>query len=166
MSRAGRAHVLTRSLEAERIAKALPGVQLLRFEELGLFELMEDGMAPEEAELETVVRAVTRWQTGEAVVPRDLPVAVADRRRAGGVRLQVDGPAVDARRRVKSAAELEGIRRAQRAAAGAPAPPDVMVASALTEGAGHDPDSGPLGATCRSSSTSGRATSGAAAGRT
>ena len=73
-------------------------------------------MAPDDAELETVVRAVERWGIREAVVPRDLPVAVADRLRAAGVAVEVDGRAVDDRRRVKSPAELDGIRRAQRAA--------------------------------------------------
>ena len=109
-------------------------------------------------------------------------MAVADRLRAAGVALTVDGGAIQARRRAKSPAELEGIRRAQRAAeagmaagaelirgadrrdgrlsvtaedvraavrkacadAGAPAPPDIMVVSALSEGGGHDPGFGPL----------------------
>jgi Xaa-Pro aminopeptidase len=172
-----RTHVLTSSLEADRIAQVLPDAEVLLFEELGFYELLDDGMAFEEAELETVVRAVRRWEVAEAAVPRDLPVAVADRLRSAGVRLQVDGRAVEARRRVKTASELEGIRRAQRAAeagmaaaeelirggvdgltaeavraaarsacaaAGAPAPPDIMVVSALTAGGGHEPGSGPL----------------------
>jgi Xaa-Pro aminopeptidase len=175
IARDGRPHVLTSSLESGRIAETLPDAQVLLVEELGLYELMEEGMAPEDAELETVVRAVRRWGVDAVVVPRDLPVAVADRLRAAGVGVRVDGRAVDARRRVKSAAELEGIRRAQRAAeagmaaaealirgpgeptaetvraaireactaAGAPAPPDIMVVSALS-GSGHDPGSGPL----------------------
>ena len=62
------------------------------------------------------MRAVAQWGLTEVVVPGDLPVAVADRLRAAGVGVTVDSDAVKARRRVKSAAELEGIRRAQRAA--------------------------------------------------
>ena len=115
-----------------------------------------------------------------------MPVAVADRLRADGIVIQPDDRAVAARRRVKSAAELDGIRRAQaaaeagmRAAAallgrggarrrrlvlggevltaeavravlrdaclqhGAPAPPDVIVAS-VWQGYGHEPGFGPL----------------------
>jgi Xaa-Pro aminopeptidase len=180
----GRAFVLTSSLEAERISKALPDAELLVIDDLGFWELMEDGLAPDDAELETVVRAVQRWGIGDAVVPRDLPVAVADRLRDEGIRIEVDARAVEGRRRVKNAAELAGIRRAQRAAeagmaaaeslirgadrhdgrlldggeeltaetvrsairaaAGAPAPPDIMVVSALSDGGGHDPGSGPL----------------------
>jgi Xaa-Pro aminopeptidase len=182
----GRVSVLTNSLEAERISKVLPDAELLLMEELGFFELLEEGMPRDEAELETVTRAAERWDIGEAVVPGDLPVAVADRLRDAGVRIDVDTRTVDARRRVKSPAELAGIRRALRAAeagmaaaeslirgadrangrlvrdgepltaeavraeiraacaaAGAPAPPDIMVVSALS-GGGHDPGSGPL----------------------
>jgi Xaa-Pro aminopeptidase len=171
----GHPHVLTSSLEASRIAAVLPGAEVLVFDQLGFFELLEEGMAPDDAELEAVVRAAERWGIRGAVVPRDLPVAVADRLRAAGVAIEVDGRAVEDRRRVKSAAELDGIRRAQRAAEagmaaaealirgadgvtaeavraaaraacaaeGAPAPPDIMVTSALSDG-GHDPGSGPL----------------------
>lgn len=61
-------------------------------------------------------RAVARAGVVRARVPRDLPVQIADRLRAEGVTLDVDGEYFDARRRVKSADELAGIRRAQEAA--------------------------------------------------
>jgi Xaa-Pro aminopeptidase len=187
VAREDRALVLTSTLEAGRISEALPGVEVLLVEDLGVFELMEDGMQPEDADIETVARAVEQWGIREALVPRELPVAVADRLRAAGVRIEVDGSTVNGRRRVKNAAELEGIGRAQRAAeagmaaaealirgadraggrlvagaepltaeavraalraacaaAGAPAPADVIVVSALSSGEGHDPGSGPL----------------------
>jgi Xaa-Pro aminopeptidase len=83
---------------------------------LGLYELVEEGMSRDDAELEVAVRALERWGVTEAVVPVDLPVAMADRVRGAGIGLTVDGPATEARRRVKSPAELDGIRRAQRAA--------------------------------------------------
>lgn len=178
----GRSLVLTSSLEGDRIREARPEVELLFAEDLGFYELVQGGMTFEAAELELVVRAVSRWGLTDVVVPGDLPVAVADRLRAAGVGVTVDSDAVSARRRVKSAAELEGIGRAQRAAeagmaaaealirgaardgdrlaltaeevrqtirnacaaAGAPAPPDIMVVSAWTAGGGHDPGSGPL----------------------
>jgi Xaa-Pro aminopeptidase len=183
----GKPRVLTSTLEAGRIAQALPGVELALFEELGFFDLLEEGKAYEEAELEVVVRALEEWGVEHAAVPADLPVAVADRLREAGIRIEVDVRAVQARRRVKTPAELAGIRRAQRAAeagmaaaeelirgagrdggrlhrdgalltaeqvraairatcaaAGAPAPPTIMVVSALTAGGGHDPGSGPL----------------------
>ena len=160
----------------------------------------------EEADLETAVRALRRWGVEHAVVPPDLPVAVADRLRGEGIAIEIDARAVHAHRRAKTPAELAGIRRAQRAAeagmavaeelirgaersggrlrrdgepltaeqvrgairtacaaCGAPAPVDIIVGSALS-GGGHDPGSGELRPTCRSSSTSGRATRRAAAG--
>jgi Xaa-Pro aminopeptidase len=186
VAREGRAFVLTSSLEADRISNVLPDAEVLVIDELGFYELLEDGMSPDEAELETAVRAVERWGIRDAVVPGDLPVAVADRLRDAGLRIDVDARAVQVRRRVKNAAELAGIRRAQRAAeagmtaaealirgadredgrllhagealtaetvrsairaacaaAGAQAPPDIMVVSALS-GDGHDPGSGLL----------------------
>lgn len=186
VARDGHALVLSNSLEAERISRVLPDAELLVLDELGFYELIGDGMPRNEAELETAIRAVRSWGIRSAVVPADLPVAVADRLRDAGVRIDVDARAVEERRRVKSSAELGGIRRAQRAAevgmaaaetlireadredgrlihddetltaetvrsairaacatAGAPAPPDIMVVSALS-GGGHDPGSGPL----------------------
>jgi Xaa-Pro aminopeptidase len=178
--------VLTSVLEQGRITKVLPGAQVLTAEELGFFELVESGMAADEADLETVVRALDRWGIEDAVVAGDLPVAVADRLRGVGIDIRVDSRTVNDRRRVKTPAELDGIRRAQRAAeagmavaeelirgadrtrgrlqhdgrpltaeavraairaacaaAGAPAPWDIIVASGLS-GDGHDPGSGPL----------------------
>jgi len=182
----GRTAILTSSLEAARLAEALPDAQLLLVDELGFYELLAEGTPRDDAELAVALRAVRRWGIGSAVVPGDLPVALADRLRADGVEVRVDAKAVERRRRAKTPAELEGIRRAQRAAergmaagealirgasdgdgilqhdgrpltaetvraavraecaaAGAPAPPGIMVVSLFASG-GHDPGSGPL----------------------
>jgi Xaa-Pro aminopeptidase len=182
----GRTAILTSSLEAARLAEALPAAQLLLVDELGFYELLAEGAPRDDAELEVALRAVRRWGIESAVVPGDLPVALADRLREDGVEVQVDAKAVESRRRAKTPAELAGIRRAQRAAergmavaerlihgaseadgilqhegrpltaeivraavraecaaAGAPAPPGIMVVS-LFAGGGHDPGSGPL----------------------
>jgi Xaa-Pro aminopeptidase len=186
VERDGRSLVLTSSLERARIARALPDAEILLGEELGLLELLDQGMSWGDAEVELVARALGRWGVAAAVVAPDLPVAVADRLRIDRIALAVDAPTIDARRRAKSPAELRGIRRAQRAAeagmaaaerlihgaerrggrlhheggeltaeavrrailaecaaAGAPAPADIMVVSALS-GGGHDPGFGPL----------------------
>src|SRR5215218_11497282 len=182
----GRTAILTSSLEAARLREALPDAQLLLLDELGFYELLAEGAERDDAELAVALRAVRRWGIETVVVPGDLPVALADRLRANGVDVQVDAKAVERRRRAKTPAELEGIRRAQRAAergmaagealirgasdgdgilqhdgspltaemvratvraecaaAGAPAPPGIMVVS-LFAGGGHDPGSGPL----------------------
>jgi Xaa-Pro aminopeptidase len=186
VARDGNAFVMTSSLDAGRVARVLPEADVVTADELGLHELLEQGMQGEEADLETAVRALRRWGVEHAVVPPDLPVAVADRLRGEGIAIDIDARAVHARRRAKTPAELAGIRRAQRAAevgmavaeevirgaersgrrlardgepltaeqvrgairtacadAGAPAPVDIIVGSALS-GGGHDPGSGEL----------------------
>jgi Xaa-Pro aminopeptidase len=172
VERDGQALVLTSPLEAERISRVLPAAEVLTIGELGFFELIGDGMGADDAELETALRALERWGVEGALVPRDLPVAVADRLRAAGLRVDVHGSAVADRRRVKSAAELEGIRRAQRAAEAGMAAAEALIRGAEPQTAeavraairaacaaagapappdimvgssgGHDPGSGPL----------------------
>jgi Xaa-Pro aminopeptidase len=134
VARDGQAFVLTRSLEAERIAQVLPGAELLSLDELGVYELMEDGVPADEAELEVATRAVKRWGIEHAVVPGELPVAVADKLREAGIRIDVDATAVRARRRVKSPAELAGIRSAQRAAEAGMAAAEALIRGADREG--------------------------------
>lgn len=129
----GQLTVLTTILERSRIAAVLPDAELLDVFDLGLLELVEGGLSSREALREVVARAVARLGVRRAVVPGDLPLAVADRLRADGVELEVDDAAVDARRRVKAGRELEGIRRAQRVADGA-----MEVAAALLRAATPD----------------------------
>ena len=50
-----------------------------------------------------------------AVTPRDFPLELADFLRANAIEVEANGELFDDRRRVKTAAELDGIRRAQRA---------------------------------------------------
>ena len=183
---AGRARIMTSRLEHDRIAAARPDAGLLGMEELGFHELLRSGGSYAAVMLELASRACERFGIREATVPDDFPVGLADRLRADGIVLRVDGGAVEDRRRAKAPAELEGIRAAQRAAeagmaaaegllaradardgwltldgepltaeavraalrdacaaAGAPAPPDVIVAS-VHQGSGHDPGTGPL----------------------
>jgi Xaa-Pro aminopeptidase len=130
VDRDGSAVVLTSSLEAARIARVVPDAQLLLVEELGFFELVEQGMSYEEAELETALQALHRWGITSAVVPADLPVAIADRLRGAGIGIEVDVSTVAARRRVKTPAELAGIRRAQCAAEAGMAAAEQLIRSA------------------------------------
>jgi len=112
----GRMHVMSNSLERDRIAAAAPEAVLHDIAELGFYELLESGMNHHELELELASRAAAAIGVHEAVVDPDLPVAVADRLRADGLVLRPDAAAIAARRRAKSATELAGIRRAQVAA--------------------------------------------------
>ncbi|MQA76142.1 MAG: M24 family metallopeptidase [Solirubrobacterales bacterium] len=182
----GRAYVMVSSLERERVAAALPEAALHDTRDLGFHDLLESGMSRGQVSLELVSRAAAEMGVREALVDPDFPLLVADRLRADGLALTPDPDAFEARRRVKSAAELAGIRRAQLAAEagmgaaagvlgravardgtltldgevltaeavraalreacaahGAPAPPDVIVAS-VRQGFGHEAGSGPL----------------------
>jgi Xaa-Pro aminopeptidase len=112
----GRTYVLTSFLEAERVKRALPGVELLDFFELGYKDLVRDGMSLRDAARQVEARAVREIGLTEAIVPGDFPLGLGDRLRQDGVVLTVDDAAVDLRRRTKTPAELDGMRAAQRAA--------------------------------------------------
>src|SRR3954449_9900279 len=187
VERDGRRVVLTNALERDRLARAVPDVELVLTDEVGRDELIAAGLPGHEIALEVCARLCARLDLRTAAVPPELPVALADRLRADGVELRPDDVLFEGRRRVKTGAELAGVRRAQRAAeagmraaaallreaeagggelrhegetlsservraairdacarAGAPAPPDIIVARADTVSGGHDPGSGPL----------------------
>jgi Xaa-Pro aminopeptidase len=112
----GRAFVLTSSLERDRIARELPDAELLDFFEHGFKELVEDGLAYEDATLEVCVRVAEQLVITRAIVPGDFPVALADRLRDRGIEVAVDDAVIEARRRAKTGPELEGVRAAQHAA--------------------------------------------------
>jgi Xaa-Pro aminopeptidase len=92
------------------------GIEVVDPLTLGRDALVGAGLSQTEIEVETALRACRSLGVSEAIVPFTFPLAVADHLRAGGVRLTVDADAFVARRRVKSDRQLEGVRRAQRAA--------------------------------------------------
>jgi Xaa-Pro aminopeptidase len=182
----GRRVIVASSLETERLAAACPDCELIDDHDLDFLELLKSGLTRDEVVVEMLSRAVKLIGVREAIVDFDFPLGMAERLGADGVVLTVDDPAVLQRRRAKSSAELEGIKRAQAAAeagmaaaagllrqaepvdgtlhvdgkpllaehvravlrdacaaSGAPAPPDVIVAS-VHQGTGHDPGVGPL----------------------
>jgi Xaa-Pro aminopeptidase len=112
----GRRYVLTSMLERDRVARALPDAEVLDFFAFGYRELVRDGMPADAAEREAVTRAVRHLGIRAAIVPGDFPLGLGDRLREDGVLLTVDDETVARRRRAKAAAELVGIRAAQRAA--------------------------------------------------
>jgi Xaa-Pro aminopeptidase len=108
-------HIAIGAMEIPRLA-ALGLFELHPGEEYGADDLIASGLSYAEVRQETVLRAVKDLGITSAVVPETFPLWLADRLRATGVELQVDPDFFDNRRRVKSEAELAGIRRAQRAA--------------------------------------------------
>jgi Xaa-Pro aminopeptidase len=123
----GRLHVTASNLEIDRIAEAAPDAVLHDVRDLGFYELMETATSRDEMWLELTSRAAAAMGIREAIVDPEMPVVVADRLRADGIELTPDPEVLEARRRVKSDAELAGIRRAARAAeAGLAAAADLL----------------------------------------
>jgi Xaa-Pro aminopeptidase len=113
--RDGIKHIQINSMEAQRL-KALDLFELHLSEEYGIDELIASGLGYPEIRAALAVRAVRDIGVTSVVVPETFPLWLADRLRAEGVDLSVDRDFFDGRRRVKTDAELAGMRRAQRAA--------------------------------------------------
>jgi Xaa-Pro aminopeptidase len=115
LERNGERHVVITPFEVERV-QGHDGLQPHAVEQFGWDDLVKQGMSMEEVNLGTAVRAVKELGVEKAVVPTTFPVELADRLRSEGVEITPDREAFVQRRRVKTEAELEGIRRAQRGA--------------------------------------------------
>jgi Xaa-Pro aminopeptidase len=142
-------HIAIGSMEIPRLAE-LHLFELHPSEEYGADELMRSGgLSRSETAKEVAVRAVKSLGITKAIVPESFPLWLADRLRAEGVQLTVDGRFFEDRRRVKTEAELAGIRRAQRAAeAGMDAARDLLRRAtkngATENGSGLEVDGEPL----------------------
>ena len=115
VERDGARHVFVTSFEIPRL-KGFGGLELAPLEELGLDELLAQGLRWHQLERELALRACQRLGVEQAVTPPAFPLDVADHLREHGVRLTPDAELFEQRRRAKNAAELAGVRRAQRAA--------------------------------------------------
>jgi Xaa-Pro aminopeptidase len=102
------------SFEVDRLREV--GVEAHPYEAFGWDELVAKGLPREEVDLELSLRAVKEWGVSSVAVPSTFPLELADRLRAAGVELTVDRDLFLQRRRVKTDAELAGIRRAQKGA--------------------------------------------------
>jgi Xaa-Pro aminopeptidase len=144
IERNGSRHVVVTAFEVGRI-RALPDApEAHPYEEFGYDELIEAGFSYEEIQLGVAVSACKALGVADAVVPATFPLGLADRLRAEGIALGPDREVFADRRRVKNAVELEGIRRAQRAAeAGLDAARDLL-RRAEQNGSGLEVDGEPL----------------------
>jgi Xaa-Pro aminopeptidase len=143
VERDGTRHIVISSMEIPLVA-ALGGYELHPLEEFGLDELRRSGKPSAEILDEIVVRAVESLGVESAVVPATFPLLVADRLRAAGVELEPEHEVFDRRRRVKSGAELAGIRRAQTAAEAGMAVARGLLGRAHPNGDGLEVDGEPL----------------------
>jgi Xaa-Pro aminopeptidase len=131
----GRRVVVVSELEAGRVAEAAPDVEVVDPYALGLDELIARGMRWHDIDVELCSRAAARLETGRLVVPSALPVAVADRLRADGIEVVADELEFIRRRRSKTPAEIEGVRRAQAAAdAGMSAAAELLRGAGVRDG--------------------------------
>jgi Xaa-Pro aminopeptidase len=101
------------SLDAHKVPR---DIEIIDQVQLGRDELVAAGVDLLGIEAETSLRALQRLGITAAAVPPDFPLFLADHLRAGGIELRVDEDEFVNRRRVKTAHQLAGIRRAQKAA--------------------------------------------------
>jgi Xaa-Pro aminopeptidase len=92
------------------------GIEVLDPYVLGRDELLAARRSWFEIDAEISLRACRQLGVESAAVPFEFPAGVADHLRANGIEVTVDPAAFVERRRRKTDAQLEGIRRAQRAA--------------------------------------------------
>ena len=115
LERDGARHLVVVSFEIP-LLEEIGGFVLHPFEEFGVDELRRTSGSQLELLNEIVLRAVRSFGVESALVPPSFPVLTADLLRAGGIEVVPSPDEFVARRRVKSGAELAGIRRAQEAA--------------------------------------------------
>jgi Xaa-Pro aminopeptidase len=130
----GKTYIMISSLDQERAAAARPEAEVIEWGDVGFHELLESGMPRDQMLIEMISRAVARTGMRDAVVDPDFPLAIADRLRADGVTLTPDHDTFALRRRAKSATELAGIRRAQKAAEAGMGAAAALLRSAVPEG--------------------------------
>jgi Xaa-Pro aminopeptidase len=110
----GRRAATVSVLDAPKVSAL--GIEVIDPATLGSDDLIAAGLERLDIDAEIALRAAKALRIMSATVPPEFPLFVADHLRANGIEVTVDDPEFGRRRRVKSAAELDGIRRAQRAA--------------------------------------------------
>lgn len=104
------------AMEAARVEALGAGLEVRPLEEFGADELRRSGMDLHAYANELTIRIARGLGIARATVPSRFPLGIADALRSSGIDLTVDQKLFDDRRRAKSAHELAGIRRAQKAA--------------------------------------------------
>jgi Xaa-Pro aminopeptidase len=140
----GRRTVILHSLEIPRVREDAPQLEILPLEQLGLDELLRQGLAYWQVELELAARACRELGIDRATVPATFPLGHADHLRANGIEIAVDRDLFDNRRRCKNETEIAGIRKAQRACEAALDAARELLRQAQPNGAGLEVDGQPL----------------------
>jgi Xaa-Pro aminopeptidase len=103
-------------IDHQTIAQVDPGIELLDPLDFGRRQFIREGADYTTAGLLSARRALSELGVTRATVSWDFPTGLADLLREGGIDVVVDAQAIQRRRRVKSEPQVEGARRAQRAA--------------------------------------------------
>ena len=112
----GARHVAIPRLEITRLAALGTGAVLHCTDEFGSHELFEQGLGHDEVLEHVAVRFCGELGIRRAVVPGAFPVRMADVLREAGIGIEPRQSLFSGRLRVKTPAQIEGIRRAQLAA--------------------------------------------------
>src|SRR4029079_15849503 len=144
VEREGERHVVLTSFEIDRVREIAGAPEAHAYEEFGYDDLIAQGLPRDEVLLEVTVNALRALGVTEALVPWTFPAKFADRLREVGVELTPELDFFQDRRRVKSEAELAGIRRAQRAAEAGMRAARAVFRRAWPSGAGLVVDGEPL----------------------
>jgi Xaa-Pro aminopeptidase len=136
----GKRYAATVSYEKGRIEELGLGIEVLTWEVLGVDELLDRGVRPDELLREIALRACREIGLTAVLVPEFFPLGIGDHVRASGIELTLDPEHFRARRRVKTEAELAGIRRAQHAAEAAMASVRDVLANAQRRNGGLEID--------------------------
>lgn len=140
----GRRVVVLHSLEIPRVREDAPELEILPLEQLGVDELIAQGMPYWQTELEVAVRACRELGLERPAVPPGFPVAHADFLREHGVDIAVERDLFNDRRRSKNEKEIAGIRKAQRACEAALDASRELLRKAQPNGAGLEVEGEPL----------------------
>jgi Xaa-Pro aminopeptidase len=111
----GTRHIFTNSMEAVRL-RELGLFEVHVSEEFGIDELIAEDLEWREIRARLLLREISSIGPKRFTVPEEFPVWLADHLRADGFELEVDQDLFEERRRVKSEAQLAGMRRAQKSA--------------------------------------------------
>jgi Xaa-Pro aminopeptidase len=144
VEKGGRRVVILHSLEIPRVREDAPELEIVPLESLGTDELYGQGMKGWEIELEVALRGCRELGIERAAVPASFPVGHADYLRAAGIEVTVERELFDERRRAKTATEVAGIRRAQRACEAALDASRELLRKAHPNGSGLEVDGRPL----------------------
>jgi Xaa-Pro aminopeptidase len=136
VERNGTRHAIVGSFEVPRLEHLSGQLEAHAPEEFGLDDFLDQGLDRERALLQALLRAARELGVTEAVVPHTFGLELADALREAGIRVRADRDFFAGRRRAKNEAELEGIRRAQKATeAGMRAGTDLLRRADVRDGA-------------------------------